>query len=714
MPSQLGLDKFNIGLLGDKSAALSIYKTGLKQCENAIPEVLGPIKKRGGFEFVRDIGVVTNSNYFNLILFPFVYNNEESYVLIAKPDDLEIYDPNADTISKVLYWTDWKGDLMEWPDLRNISMYQIQDVVYICGVRYGPNGLSAPLKLTRLDKSGTKWTLEPIVFKDGPWLPENATDITITSNVACTENTTKEGTAVKLTFSSLPTEWKRITTDTQIRLFTINQTTSAWAWFRVTSVDTTNKVLNCTYGGGTCYASAASKIWRFSACLKGSQPTCCTIFEGRMCYAWDKYVFLSKSGAYNTFSPTNTAGTVSNSDAITAIINMKQSSDIRWIVTDKNLLVGTDNEEYAIKADDYGTALTPTNVNAQQQSTMGSIALPPTNISGGVIAIKKFGKKAIFYGYASDSYSYGAKDLSIYNTDITEPGITDTAFTSDPDPILWYVLADGTLVSQTLQIKDDVLAFAHHTTFHDSSNDGTALGKVKRGFGSITSIPDAKTGNSVLYALVCRKGNDVNLERLSNGISTQKSTDEEGIYYSDCWIKNTSDTPITRWVNDGSHGKVWSSTAGVSYSDVYTVLADGAVQPDVTVKYDPELKRHYIDLQYPAKEIVIGYKYTMCVQPTEIGVQGIVLDSRKKNVYNIYPRLYKTVGMKVGTEMENLQTIPFRNTSDKMNSPVPLYTGLMKVPLQGGWNKTGSIIIAHDQPLPWCMLALYFDINIGG
>ena len=50
MPSQLGLDKFNIGLLGDKSAALSIYKTGLKQCENAITEVLGPVKKRGGFQ----------------------------------------------------------------------------------------------------------------------------------------------------------------------------------------------------------------------------------------------------------------------------------------------------------------------------------------------------------------------------------------------------------------------------------------------------------------------------------------------------------------------------------------------------------------------------------------------------------------------------------------------------------------------------------------
>ena len=58
MPSQLGLDKFNIGLLGDKSAALSIYKTGLKQCENAITEVLGPDKKRGGFQFLSSAGTI--------------------------------------------------------------------------------------------------------------------------------------------------------------------------------------------------------------------------------------------------------------------------------------------------------------------------------------------------------------------------------------------------------------------------------------------------------------------------------------------------------------------------------------------------------------------------------------------------------------------------------------------------------------------------------
>lgn len=706
MPSQLGLDRFNVGLLGDKSAALSIYKTGLKQCENAITEVLGPVKKRGGFQFLSSAGTIGNG--LDHILFPFVYNNQESYVLLANSDRLAIFDPKKDNFVEYKYWPDFKSGYHM--DVDKITMYQVQDVVYICGARYKETGLSAPLKLIRLDKSGKNWSLEPIVFKDGPWLPENDTDITVSCSIAATDGTTKADTAAVLTFSALPSNWDKITTETQVRLFAISGTNSAWSWFKVTSVDTANKKLNCTYGGGTTWANVPSKIWRLSACLKGSQPTCCTIFEGRMCYAWDKYVFLSKSQAYNNFAPTNAVGTVANSDAITALINMKQSSSIQWIATDKNLLVGTDNEEYAIKADDYGSALTPTNVNAQQQSTVGSAALPVTSVGRGIIAVKKFNKKATFFTYSSDNYAYNSQDLSIYNTDVTEPGIIDTAYTSDPDPILWYVLDDGSLVGQTLQIKDDVMSFHHHTTYNSDPKETNRY----KGFKSITSIPDSETGESVLYALVCRYGNTLNLERLNNGITTQKSTADDGIYYADCWIKLHSDTPQTHWEQktDTNDPKTfWPYIKGESM----VILADGAVQPDVIMQMtDDGTYTKSFDIQYPAKDVVIGYRYDMVVQPTEVGVQGIVLDSRVKNVYNIYPRLYKTVGVMVGTTNDNLEEIPFRSTSDKMDEPVPLYTGLRKIPLQGGWNKTGSIVIAHNQPLPFCMLALYFDINVGG
>nr|DAP76734.1 MAG TPA: stabilization protein [Caudoviricetes sp.] len=706
MPSQLGIERFNVGLLGDKSAALSIYKTGLKQCENAITEVLGPVKKRGGFQFLSSAGTIGDG--LDHILFPFVYNNQESYVLLASSDRLAIFDPKKDIFVEYKYWPDFKSGYHM--DVDKITMYQVQDVVYICGARYKETGLSAPLKLTRLDKSGKNWSLEPIVFKDGPWLPENDTDITVSCSVAATDGTTKTGTSAVLTFSALPSNWDKIITETQVRLFAISGTNSAWSWFKVTSVDTANKKLNCTYGGGTTWANVPSKIWRLSACLKGSQPTCCTIFEGRMCYAWDKYVFLSKSQAYNNFAPTNAVGTVANSDAITALINMKQSSSIQWIATDKNLLVGTDNEEYAIKADDYGSALTPTNVNAQQQSTVGSAALPVTSVGRGIIAVKKFNKKATFFAYSSDNYSYNSQDLSIYNTDVTEPGIIDTAYTSDPDPILWYVLDDGSLVGQTLQIKDDVMSFHHHTTYNSNPKETNRY----KGFKSITSIPDSETGESVLYALVCRHGNVLNLERLNNGITTQKSTADDGIYYADCWIKLHSDTPQTHWEQktDTYDPKTfWPYVKGESM----VILADGAVQPDVIMQMtDDGTYIKSFDIQYPAKDVVIGYRYDMVVQPTEVGVQGIVLDSRVKNVYNIYPRLYKTVGVMVGTTNNNLEEIPFRSTADKMDEPVPLYTGLRKIPLQGGWNKTGSIVIAHNQPLPFCMLALYFDINVGG
>ena len=63
----------------------------------------------------------------------------------------------------------------------------------------------------------------------------------------------------------------------------------------------------------------------------------------------NRYVFLSKSDAYDNFSLTDAKGIVTASNAMTVSINMKQANDIVWCASDRNLMIGTNNEEYAIK-----------------------------------------------------------------------------------------------------------------------------------------------------------------------------------------------------------------------------------------------------------------------------------------------------------------------------------------------------------------------------
>lgn len=669
MPTTLALNKFNLGTISEKVAGSTALQGSLKQCENAIVELTGSVRKRAGFKYVTTL---PGSG----LLFPFIYNNEEYFSIFVYDGGIKIYNDVGEV---------WGKSDINWVDILTVSIYQIQDVVYIVSPNF------APMKLIRLSKDGTNWSLNTVQFNEPPYLPENDTDFTFSCNIAATDGTTAVGTAGVITSSmDASTLSSQFSAGMWLRLNTVSGTDNKWSWWEITSIS--GQTLNVSYKGGTCYKSYASKIWRASAFKAGSYPTCCCIHESRMCYCMGRNVFLSKSDSYENFALTNADGTVAATNAMTVTINMKQASDIVWCASDRNLLIGTNNEEYAVKADDYGSTLTPTTIKAQQQSSVGSVNYPVVSTDSGVIAIKKFGKKAIYYAYSSEAYRYGYKDLNLYNEDITSIGINDIAYTSDPTPILWMSLVDGTLVGCTLSIQDDVIAFHHHST------QGEIL--------SITALPNRDTSDMNLWLAVRRKGNNgvskVFLEVMDNGVNVN-TKDTLDVHYSDCWQVLESRQKTTDWILD--------STSLESH-DV-KILADGATQPDThVVPYSPTQSK--MTIQYPANKVVVGLGYDMYIQPTEMSVQEVVLQNKAKNVVSVSASLYKTVGCWIGSENDKLMEIPWRNTNDRMNQALPPYTNLKKLLMTGGWRTDGAIVFGHKDPLPFWLLAIYFDTNFGG
>lgn len=667
MSNTLAISKFNLGLLGEKIAGNFNLQGSLKQCENAICELQGSVKKRGGMKYLLPINKAG-------LLFPFVFNNTETFVIIVTQNLLQIYSPKTNTIT----WSVATTLTPTEDDVLYISMYQVQDVVYICGPKFHPQ------KLIRLNKEGTNWSLNPVSFIESPWLPENETDLKLTAGTACTDGTTAKGTSVNLTASTSVTE-AQFPVGSWIRLLTVEGTSSYWATFIVASVSGTT--ISTRYQSGTCKTNYASVIWRQNAFINGNFPTCCCIHEARMCYCMGRYVFLSKVDSYDNFSltPAN-AAEIKVTDAMTTTLSMKQASSINWCASDRNLLVGTENEEYAIKSDDFGTLLSASTVRGQQQSTVGNEFLPVIQTSGGVIAVKKFGKKCTFYLYNSEFYRYSYKDLNLYNEDVTEVGINDMTYTSDPDPILWLSLVDGSLVGITLSIADDVVAFHKHNT------QGQIL--------SVTSLPNDETGESDLYLLVRRSNpedpqQEIYLEKLDNGVNVS-TKDTKLLFYSDSSIHLHSDVKTTHW-EGASH----------LHDRTVQILADGAVQPEVTIGDDGSF-----DIQYPANDVIVGLGYDMFIQPAELSVQDIVLENKNKNISSVSARLYKSVGCWIGSENDKLKEIPTRNTHDRMNVALPLYTDLKKMLLTGGWREDGAIIFGHKAPLPFHLLAIYLETNI--
>ena len=81
---------------------------------------------------------------------------------------------------------------------------------------------------------------------------------------------------------------------------------------------------------------------------------------------------------------------------------------------------------------------------------------------------------------------------------------------------------------------------------------------------------------------------------------------------------------------------------------------------------------------------------------------------KTKRISKIVLRLFETVGVKVGPSLTNLETVPFRTTSDPMDTPVSTFiAGDKEIEFDDDFNSDGFIFVKQDQPLPCSVLALY-------
>lgn len=64
------------------------------------------------------------------------------------------------------------------------------------------------------------------------------------------------------------------------------------------------------------------------------------------------------------------------------------------------------------------------------------------------------------------------------------------------------------------------------------------------------------------------------------------------------------------------------------------------------------------------------------------------------------PRFHRTLGCKVGPNLDQLSPVQFRKGSDPLGKAPPLYTGIHKVDFEGNYETDASVCIVQDQPLP--------------
>ena len=405
-------------------------------------------------------------------------------------------------------------------------------------------------------------------------------------------------------------------------------------------------------------------------------PRAVTIYEQRLIFAGTnnnpQTLYGSKSDDYGDM----TVGTAA-ADAWTYTIGSHQVNVIRWLASGSNLLIGTSSKSFsATGGTDEG--ITPTNVRITAEDAPGSMSLSPVIAGNKVIYVHWSGKKVRNMRYDFNSDGFIAPDMSILADHIfSTSSVVDYDFQEEPDDIIWFARADGVLAGLTYKPEQDITAWHRHTTTGS--------------FESVASIPT--TTEDQTWFVVNRTVNGTTRRYI------EYFGDEE-------WL--TASNMVDNKVHTDSSliysGSAVSSVSGLDHLEGMTVdvVVDGSVHPQRTVASGA------ISLEISGEEIEVGLHYDSEVKPMrpEIEAFGNTQQGKSKRWNNIIVRLLNTVGVDI-----NGDQVPFRKTSDNMDTAVPLFSGDKRVS-NSGFDTDGFVTIKQEQPLPMTLLLITGEIGV--
>ena len=420
-----------------------------------------------------------------------------------------------------------------------------------------------------------------------------------------------------------------------------------------------------------------------------NRPSCVSFFEQRLVFANTnnnpQTLFFSKSGDYENM----TTGTNAD-DAMIYTIASNQVNAIRFLKSQRTLVVGTTGGEFTVSADGTDAAITPTNIAIKRQSSYGSADVDAQPAGNAILFLQRAKRKIRELAYNFDVDGYQAADLTILNDTVTTSGVNEMTYQQSPDSILWCVRDDGILSGLTYLRGEQVTAWHRHKL---GGSFGT--GDSAKAYGVVESVASisGSLNEDELWVVVKRTINSV----------TRR--------YIECFADfDFDETTATDFRFLDSHltysGSATTTLSGLSHLEGQTVsiLADGAAHATKTVSSGS------VTLDRSVTKAVVGLSYDSVLQTMRIegGAAEGTSQGKTKRISKIVLRLFETVGVKVGPSLTNLETVPFRTTSDPMDTPVSTFiAGDKEIEFDDDFNSDGFIFVKQDQPLPCSVLALY-------
>lgn len=508
--------------------------------------------------------------------------------------------------------------------------------------------------------------------------------------------------------------------------------------------------------GGTLGGTAATSTWAISY-FGGVMgwPSVATIYEQRLIMAntalYPATIFASSTGAFSdsvTMSPSQTSGTVTDSDGFVYTIGDDQVNAIQWLSSGRILMIGTTGAEHSMTG---GTSssyapVTPSNVTIKREAKIGSRQnVRAHRVGNAILYVSGSGLKVRELNYDFGIDSYVSRDVTIFNDHITESGIIDCDFQNEPDPTLWCARDDGKLIGFSYERTQQVEGWHRHSfggtdaqvksvcCIPKPDNDGDDLwlivsrtingstvqtveymydyfnpdlygkesaffvdsGATYDGRLDATLTPSAASGSSVTFTA----GSSVFTagmvgSQIRYGLSRALITGYTSGTVVTCSISVAF--PSTDVIDSGDWSVAVRTITGLSRLEAETVsvCADGYYAGDATVSSGS------FTLDDFASIIHAGLPYTSELRtlPVEVRSMGTIAGRiRRTNLILFY--LTNTIGLSIGNSLNSvIEVVPFGGANENLNEGPSVYNGVLKREPPIGFDEEGIIKISHGWP----------------
>jgi len=639
------------------------YNSGCKTLENMIVYPHGSASRRSGTQFVAEVKDSTKKTR----LISFEFSTVQTYILEFGDQYIRFYKDNGVILDGGSPY-EISSPYLE-AELFDIKFAQSADTMYICHPNHNPR------KLTRTGH--TNWLLTNEVIINGPFMDHNIETTTLTpSHKIVGATSTVTASAV----TGINSNQGFLSTDVG-RLLHIKD-----GHLKITSVTSTTVVVGTVIIDlGITTPTTDFALGSFSDTT--GYPACVTFFEQRLVFAGTtaqpQTLFFSRSADYENFDD-KYHETVADDDAIVYTIASNQVNAIRFLTATRTLIIGTAGGEFAVNGGGTGEAITPTNILINKQSNHGSANVDGIAVGNATLFLQRAKRKIRELAYNFDVDGYVAPDLTILAEHVTESGIIQMAYQEEPNSIVWCVRADGQLLGFTYQREQQVTAWHRHI-FGGSFGSGNAV---------VESVEVLPTDNSEYQVwVIVKRTIDGATKRYVEYLHNQDfdETDDTSFNYLDSQL--------------AYNGSATTTISGLNHleGEEVSILADGATHPNKTVSSGA------ITLDRSATKVKVGLPYVSLLQTMRIdaGSQNGTSQSKTKRIYEITARLYESIGIEIGPDLDNMERIPFRSSANAMNSGVNVFTGDKDIEFRGNYETDGFIFVRQNQPLPLTVLSLY-------